>query len=425
MMRHTSRIYIIIVGIAFISAILMLTAFRLNDSSDILKAGSSKINITPTDPVRMSGYAARTEPFKGINDELFASAVVFENQETKTCIITVDVISFSHEFADETRELIEKKTGIPAKNILLTAAHNHGGPRTQAYGEEPTDNEKAYVQSLQENIVKIAVEASGKLQPVKIAVATGTCEMNINRRARHAEGGVWLGRNPGGICDHEVGLIRVDDLSGNSIAMLVNWPCHATTGGQENYQITGDWPGATAREIEKKYPEAVVLVSAGASGDINPVYGPNTSFNDINAIGQTLAAEVIRINEEAESYLMKDLKVTNQVIQANGKKPSESRMPNVSLEEGPDVDIRVSSMKIGNILIAGISGELMNEIGLQIKEDSPYKHTFIYTHCNGTSGYLCTDISYKEGGYEPMVARTMPGTEKKINDTFREMNNGI
>ena len=183
------------------SAILMLTAFRTNDSSDMLKAGSAKINITPTDPVRMSGYAARTEPFKGIHDELFASAVVFENSETKSSIISVDVIGFSHEFADETRAMIEKKTGIPAMNILLAATHNHGGPRTRAYGEEPTDNEKAYVKELQKKLVKIAVDAADKLQPVKIGVATGSCEMNVNRRARHAEGGVWLGRNPGGICD--------------------------------------------------------------------------------------------------------------------------------------------------------------------------------------------------------------------------------
>jgi hypothetical protein len=122
---------------------------------------------------------------------------------------------------------------------------------------------------------------------------------------------------------------------------------------------------------------------------------------------------------------MKDLEVSNQVIKAEGKKPSESRMPNVALEPGPEVDIRVSSLKIGNILIAGISGELMNEIGLRIKEESPFKNTFVYTHCNGNSGYLCTDVSYEEGGYEPMVSRTMPGTEKMISDVFRQMNNEL
>ena len=318
-----------------------------------------------------------------------------------------------------------KETGIPASNILLTAVHNHGGPRTRAYGEEPTDNEIAYVNDLQKKLVKLAKESNEKLQTVNIGVGKGSCQMNVNRRARHADGGVWLGRNPGGICDREVGIVRLDDLSGRTIGVLVNWPCHATTGGQDNYMITGDWPGSAARELEASFPDAVILVTAGASGDINPIYGPNTSFDDIDAIGQTLAAEVVSTNENIISYPLKELAMSDYVIKADGKKRSESRMPNVSLEPGGEVDIRVSSLRVGNILFAGISGELMNEIGLRIKDESPFKNTFVITHCNGNSGYLCTDKAYQEGGYEPMVSRTMPGTEQKINDTFRQMNNEL
>jgi hypothetical protein len=406
-------------------AVLLVSATRLNEVREVMKAGAAVVKITPVEPVRMSGYAARSEPFKGVHDDLFASAVVFENGSTKACVITADVIGFSHEFVDETKQRINTETGIPEENILVTAVHNHGGPRTRAYGEEPTENEKAYVKILQDNLVRIAVDADKSLEPVVIGVGKGTCKMNINRRARHAEGGVWLGRNPEGVCDQEVGVIRVDDLSGKTIAILANWPCHATTGGQENYQITGDWPGAASRELRKKYPDAVVLMSAGASGDINPIYGPNDSFNDIDAIGQTLADEIIDVCAGIESYPVKDLQGRSMVIRASGKKSSESRMPNVSLDPGEDVEIRVSVLKIGPVLIAGISGELMNEIGLAIKEESPYKNTFIYTHCNGNSGYLCTDKAYEEGGYEPMVSRTMPGTEKQITDTFRMMNNAL
>jgi neutral ceramidase len=404
---------------------LLVSATPVNEDQDTMKAGAAVVKITPAVPVRMSGYAARTEPYKGVHDDLFASAAVFENRLTKACIITADVIGFSHEFVDETKQMIRKNTGIPEENILITAVHNHGGPRTRAYGEEPTTDEKAYVKTLQDNLVRIATDANASLEPVKIGVGKGTCTMNINRRARHAEGGVWLGRNPAGVCDQEVGVVRIDDLSGKTIAILANWPCHATTGGQENYQITGDWPGAASREIKKTYPDAVVLMSAGASGDINPIYGPNDSFDDINVIGQSLADEVIAISRKIETYPVSDLEATSMVIKAAGKKTSASRMPNVSLEPAEDVDIRISSLKIGSVLIAGISGELMNEIGLRIKEESPYKNTFIYTHCNGNSGYLCTDESYKEGGYESMVSRTMPGTEKQITDSFRQMNNRL
>ena len=423
-MKSKTRNYLML-SVVIILTGMLFSAITVEKKAETLKAGIAKIKITPAQPVRMSGYAARTEPFKGVHDDLYASAIVFENSQTKACIITADVIGFSHEFVDDTKQKIQKETGIPPENVLITAVHNHGGPRTQAYGEDPTDDEKAYVKTLQDKLVQIASESNDRLQPVKIGVGKGTCKMNVNRRARHPEGGITLGRNPEGVCDHEVGVIRIDDLSGNPVSLLVNWPCHATTGGQENYQITGDWPGAVVREIGKKYPDAIVMVSAGASGDINPIYGPNVSFNDINAIGQILSDEVIRVFEGIETYPMNELEVANEVISAAGKKPSESRMPNVSLNPGPEVDIRVSALKVGNILIAGISGELMNEIGLKIKENSPYKNTFVYTHCNGNSGYLCTDKAYEEGGYEPMVSRTMPGTEKQIKDTFRDMNNQL
>jgi neutral ceramidase len=260
---------------------------------------------------------------------------------------------------------------------------------------------------------------------VKIGVGKGICKMNINRRAQQAEGGIWLGRNPNGICDHEVGVIRIDDMLSNTIGILVNWPCHGTTGGQENYQITGDWPGAAARDLEKEYGKAVIMVSAGASGDINPIYGPNNDFNDINSIGRILADEVKRVCDEITTYKLTDLKVVTETFKAAGKKPSESRMPDVSLNPGPEVVITVCSMKVGNIVLCGISGELMNEIGLEIKEESPFKNTFILSHCNGSSGYLCTDKAYEEGGYEPMVSETMPGTAKLIIDGFRKINNGL
>jgi len=81
----------------------------------------------------------------------------------------------------------------------------------------------------------------------------------------------------------------------------------------------------------------------------------------------------------------------------------------------------LSTLKIGNLLFAGVSGELMTEIGMRIKAESPLKNTVIITHCNGSSGYLCTNLAYPEGGYEVMVSRTMPGTEYLISENLKKM----
>jgi hypothetical protein len=45
----------------------------------------------------------------------------------------------------------------------------------------------------------------------------------------------------------------------------------------------------------------------------------------------------------------------------------------------------------------------------------------VMTHCNGASGYICTDISYEEGGYEPRVSRLMPGSELAFEDTMMDL----
>ena len=43
------------------------------------------------------------------------------------------------------------------------------------------------------------------------------------------------------------------------------------------------------------------------------------------------------------------------------------------------------------------------------------------THCNGASGYICTDVSFKEGGYEPKVSRLMPGSESQFENILVEL----
>lgn len=74
-----------------------------------------------------------------------------------------------------------------------------------------------------------------------------------------------------------------------------------------------------------------------------------------------------------------------------GKKACKDQFPQKTYESGPDVKIRLTAFRIGHLMLAGISGEVMNEIGSDIKKQSPYTSTIIVTHCNGSSGYICTD----------------------------------
>ncbi|MGW8316769.1 MAG: neutral/alkaline non-lysosomal ceramidase N-terminal domain-containing protein [Bacteroidales bacterium] len=384
--------------------------------------GASRINITPVEPVLMSGYDARKTPSTGIHDELFASALCFSDLQTKVLIITADVIGFSHSLTDEIVRDISSATGIGADHILLTAAHNHGGPSIRTYTDDiPAGNER-YIQSLREKLVQVSLDAAETLNPVKMGVGIGYCSMNINRRAKFADGSIWLGRNQDGPCDHEVAILKFEDAQEGLVGLHVNWPCHGTASGQENYEITGDWPGAAARFLgEQLGGETVVGITAGASGDINPIYGPGDNFREIEAVGFNLAEEVMSVIPDIETFQEYDINSIQKTIILPGKKRGDSRFPQDEYEPGPDVEIRLSAMKVGNMVFAGISGEVMTEIGMEIKAKSPYTGTIIVTHCNGSSGYICTDKAFGEGGYEVQVTRLMPGAEEAVVHELTEM----
>jgi len=405
--------------------IVLQMSFSQSARKSVLMAGAATVNITPQSPVPMSGYGNRDQPSKGVHDEIFARAFVFDDGKTKTCIIQADLIGFASGFADEINREVEKRTGIPRENCLLVAVHNHGAPVTRAYGEAVTDNLSVYLIDLKKKLVDVAVQAYTGRIPALIGTGKGTCTMNINRRARHHEGGIWLGRNPDGVCDHDVDVLRIDNLGGETIGLMVNWPCHATVGGQENSMITGDWPGAAARYVEQNYKNVPVGITAGASGDINPIYGPHNNFGDMNAIGLVLGEEIVKVTRDIVPQKGGSVSVLFREIEVPGKEKSASRMPGEKIVPGTPVKLRFSVVKIGTVVFAGLSGELMTSIGMKVKSLSPYRNTTIVTHCNGSSGYLCTDEAYLEGGYEPMVSATMPGVEKIIVDTFIAMLNEL
>ncbi len=414
---------------AFLSVILFnLGAYNASAAEKLrehaVSVGVAQVNITPAIPVTMSGYASRTQPFKGINDEIFAAATVFDDGVNKAVIITADVIGFSHDSWKDLTERIEKETGILQKFVIIAPVHNHGGPNTGAYGGDVDQNLLTYNRELRDKLVAVTREAADNVQPAFIGSGSGVCKMSMNRRALNAKGGIRLGKNPCGPCDQEVGVVRIDKPDRIPFTIFVNWPTHATVMGPGNEMITGDWPGAARRHVEKAFTSPVIAtITAGASGDIDPIYRISPTFrpNEVEEIGMILAKEAVRVAGEIRTYSAGTVDATQRVIMLPGKVSGGSHLPRDSWEPGPDVTVRLSVLRVGNILFAGISGELFTEIGMEINKISPARHTHVITHCNGVSGYLVTDQAFLGGGYEVAASRAMPGAEKLIIGNLNQM----
>ena len=58
-------------------------------------------------------------------------------------------------------------------------------------------------------------------------------------------------------------------------------------------------------------------------------------------------------------------------------------------------------LSIGDVAFVGVPGELVNELGLEIKWHSPFKRTFIAYCATDYFGYISTLNQVAAGGYEP------------------------
>ena len=420
----------------FIFFISMLVLMFLTNNSDLsysadkprLSVGVAKVNITPkiTEPMGR---------FTGVHDEFFIRVLAFSDGEKKAALVVAELKWIHDPLWEEVTTRISDELGIEKEYILMSAIHTHceapARVSSPSSTSPPSPHVVAYVEELKEKLFISVKEAFDNLKPARIGAGKGECRMNTNRRARAARGGIVIGRNPYKPCDQEVGVLRIDDERGNPVSIMINWPCHAVVMWPSPTLMSGDWPGAAARSLEKEFENKIITpVTIGASGDINPIYmvaGSNfdTQIEEMKVIGMYLSEEATRVAKEIETYPNGQISAVQRYLSLPRIERFKSREPNQEIVPGDDLRVRLSAIKVGNIVFTGIGGELMNEIGSKVKELSPYKHTFVVTHCNGSCGYLVTDEALKEGGLEPSRTRGMPGTDKALIDNLLEMINEL
>jgi len=90
----------------------------------------------------------------------------------------------------------------------------------------------------------------------------------------------------------------------------------------------------------------------------------------------------------------------------------------VRLEHGPArFDLQMTGLRIGDIVLVGISGEPFTEIGVKIKENAGWQLVMPCALVNGYDGYFPTNGAYREGGYEASASNYKAGVADTILQT--------
>ncbi|MHC4642260.1 MAG: neutral/alkaline non-lysosomal ceramidase N-terminal domain-containing protein [Planctomycetota bacterium] len=380
-----------------------------------IKAGCAKVDITPPAGVWLSGYSSRNKPSEGISDKLYAKALVLDDGQNKIAIVSTDLLWVPLETANEIREIVKKKIRIPESNVLICATHTHFGPKVEKIRKDWPDTpaskvDKSYVQKLTKKIAESILTAAKDMKPAKLGVVKGEIsEIVYNRRTKKPDGKVAMTfrlppADPNlafGPIDPEVAILRIEDIDSSIVGTIVNYACHPVCGATDNqefYSISADYPGYTARVVEQM-EGGICLFALGTAGNMNPVRIEGE--NHRSRIGKALGGEVLRRLQFVSTSDDIALKALKKKVTLPLKKdlPPERITDANNPEETLTTEIQV--LRVGDIYILGLPGEVLVEVGLEIKKKAGIENLFIISLSNDACGYVCLSQAYDEGGYEP------------------------
>lgn len=207
-----------------------------------LLAAAVEMDITPPVGNGFDGYAARLGKSLGIHDPLLAQLLLLKSGDRQVMLITLDLLGVGLDFTSHVRAGIEQVIGVQAESILIACSHTHSG----AAGFLPphpgitTSIDAEQQRVVNRQLVGAAIWANQKLEPARLGAGQGKVEeIGLNRN------------DPAQPLDQEVNILRVDTLSGQPIAVMMNYGCHPTVLGYQNLLYSADYPGVARSMLHR------------------------------------------------------------------------------------------------------------------------------------------------------------------------------
>jgi neutral ceramidase len=396
--------------------------------SAVFKAGAGKRDVTPKEPVPMWGYGARHAALStGTLDPLFASAVVIQAGEKKLAIVGLDLgRSPAEKNIQNIRARIKERAGIECS--FIAGSHTHHGPvleltDAEGKGKGKFDAALRYYQELEDGIVAAILEADAKLVPARLA--TGVVKLSGFNRNRHTK----IEPKP---VDPDLGVIRLDDMNGKPLAVIVNFTAHPTMVDGSVLRFSADYVGALKATVEKEFGGQAVFMQ-GAAGDVSVNKGENKDYPEF---GQALGREVVKLagSLKPEEIAQPSLTVNEERFKFGSRTDWNNPgiravfsmaffpelIPNYADEYADGIQPRLTvALLNGDIAMVGVSGEFFCNHAIRLKDRARVKPLFFFGYCNNYHQYFPTIEAVAEGGYgaDATVAPVEVGAGEKMMNT--------
>jgi len=443
---------------------------KTSGNKEGMKAGVSKIDITP--PI---GYPVHKIPSIGVLDPLEVKTIVLNQGETYAALVLADLFYVSSNLSNTVRKLASEKTGIPVSNICVAATHTHADPTyfqdvdnyVQKMDEDnlTAQDEQEYGAQLINKLAQSVVEAKANLNLVTLKAGIVPVEgLSFNRRHLMKDGTVKMNGgflNPEvieavGPVDPDVGFVLFNnEKDGNPYTSLTTFAMQlATIGNTEKF--SSGFPHFLEQKLQSSFGESFVsLFGEGPCADVNhwdiTKPGPQSGYElvskpvgekiatnilqkipELNKVDESLAVRNKIIEVPLQTYSKMDLEWAKRYNETKVSPVVKARIRKIAtleelrLKHGDTLPLEVQVFKLNEeTAIVALPGQIFVELGLSLKEDSPFKNTLILTLANSHEDCIPIRKAYTEGGYEVVYSLVESGGGEMLVQTALSLLNEI
>jgi hypothetical protein len=425
------------------------------DPSTSLRAGAAAVDVTPQEfPLNMPGGFSENLA-QSAHDPLHARCLALNVGQTTIAMVVLDSLGASPDVLEEAKTLAAQETSIPIDKMLICSTHTHSGPPSS--GGREGSPEFAYRKRLVTGLADSIIKAYEALQPAAVGAASHPLPDEVfNRRWFLKMGKMPLNpfgkldmvkMNPGtspdvldrpaGPTDPDITILSVQNAKRKPLALFANYSLHYV-GGMPRGQISADYFGEFARLMPSRLSASddfVGMMSNGTSGDINNtpflVNRPRREpFEQIRIVAQKAADTAWYAHQKIDRHRSEvTLGMLQREVVLKYRRPTDEQVADakavLALKDPEAIDklprlaqnyarnvvkaaertedtltVKLQAIRIGELAVCGIPFETFVEIGLELKDRSPFPHTMVVGLANGRYGYLPTPAQHRLGGYE-------------------------
>ena len=443
-----------------------------------LRAGAHKVDFTPK--------ASELQlPTDSIRDRLFARAIVIDDGATCGVLVGMDLGAAPNQIVDDAIARASNATGCPAQNFIVSATHTHssnthglgqGAPTAKAvadaivdaatvaksklaparigYGTTtvdlnvnrdlfnrklewrqeanprgPSDKTLAVIEILGNDRVPIGIYMNYAMHPINFYLSGVISADFPGEASRYVES----------LFDDRTVAIFSQGASGDqnprdfrSPTLFMGSRTALTTGHGPFVQTIDEPPGqdgpaGTGFNAQRASSERKAIADENLEA-YKKALGRTGDY--VRMLGSLIGSSAVRVMREsmqptdsARIWAGQETFACPGRIRLDADNPArENVFP--GYKDGPDVTLKVGLLRIGDIHVATVNGEVYSEIATRLKAEAPAGKTIVVTLANGfaNSGYIYSDAAYSHLTFQVIGSRLKPGcAEDRIVSTALDL----